>query len=218
MFTGIIEEIGHLKEIRRGPQAATLTIGAQWVLKDIKVGDSIAVNGVCLTAIRYQESSFTAEVSPETLSRSNLGALQSGQEVNLERPLRAGDRLGGHLVTGHIDAVGRITGMEKRGNSLWVTVEPPPEVMRYVVEKGSVAVDGISLTIASCTDRTFSIAVVPFTAQQTTLGRKRVSDSVNLEGDILGKYVEKFLLRQQKPPATPPREIDEVFLLEHGFQ
>ena len=217
MFTGIIEEIGYLREIQREPQTATLTIGARGILENIKLGDSIAVNGVCLTAIRHQESSFTAEVSPETLSRSNLGALRLNQEVNLERPLRAGDRLGGHMVTGHIDAIGRIAGIEKRGKSFLVTVEAPPEIMRYVVEKGSVAVDGISLTIAAFNENTFSVAVVPFTSQNTILGRKRVSDPVNLEGDILGKYVEKFLGQGKQSYNAPSRKVDETFLLKHGF-
>lgn len=215
MFTGIIEEIGSIRRIKKGG-ATLLTVEAREVVREIRIGDSISVNGVCLTAVDRDRSSFTAEVSPETLSRSNLGEMEAGQPVNLERALRAGDRLGGHWVTGHIDAVGLIAGIAKEESSLRITIQAPAEVLRYVVVKGSIAVDGISLTVASCDERGLSVAVIPFTARATTLGRKRVGDSVNLEGDLLGKYVEKLLAgEQQARPAAGG--ISEGLLARHGF-
>lgn len=215
MFTGIIEEIGSIKKIRKGA-AAVLTVEAREVVRELRIGDSISINGVCLTVVDGDRSSFTAEVSPETLSRSNLGEMEAGQPVNLERALKAGDRLGGHWVTGHIDAVGRIVGIAKEESSLRITFRAPAEVLRYVVVKGSIAVDGISLTVASCDEQGFSVAVIPFTARATTLGRKRVGDSVNLEGDLLGKYVEKLLAGgHQAGPAAGG--ISKGFLARHGF-
>lgn len=215
MFTGIIEEVGSIQRIKKGA-AAVLTVEAREVIRELRIGDSISVNGVCLTVIDRDRSSFAAEVSPETLSRSNLGELESGRSVNLERALRAGDRLGGHWVTGHIDAVGRIAGIAREESSLRITIQAPAEVLRYVVVKGSIAVDGISLTVASCDERGFSVAVIPFTARSTTLGRKQVGDSVNLEGDLLGKYVEKFLAESQQAEAVAGG-ISKGFLAKHGF-
>ncbi|MBI2876139.1 MAG: riboflavin synthase [Candidatus Tectomicrobia bacterium] len=215
MFTGIIEEIGLVQRIRKGA-AAVLTVAAPQVTRELRIGDSISVNGVCLTVSERDGASFTAEISPETLSRSNLGALEAGQPVNLERALRAGDRLGGHWVSGHIDAVGQIARIVREENSLRITFQAPPEVLRYVVVKGSIAVDGISLTVASCDEQGFSAAVIPLTARATTLGKKRVGDSVNLEGDLLGKYVEKFLTQGQAAEPAAGR-ISQELLARYGF-
>lgn len=198
MFTGIIEEIGTIKGIRRGNRSVVLEIGASKVLEDTKVGDSIATNGVCLTVTALGNGGFTADVMPETMERSNLGGLKPGDRVNLERALCLNSRLGGHLVAGHIDGTGRITGRVKDENAVWLTVKATPEFLRYVVEKGSVAIDGVSLTVAYVDEAVFKVSVIPHTQEETTLTGKRTGEVVNLENDMIVKYVEKLMKQPQK--------------------
>ena len=215
MFTGIIEELGVIRSVRRGVHSSVLSIGAALVLSGLKIGDSVAVNGVCLTATSRDGGSFTADVMHETLNRSALGALVSGSPVNLERAMPAGGRFGGHIVSGHIDGVGTIVSVRPDGIALWYTVQAAPKLLRYVVEKGSVAIDGISLTVASVEAERFSVSVIPHTAAVTTLGSKRPGDTVNLETDIIGKYVEKLFRQPEEASAGAGITLD--FLAENGF-
>ena len=215
MFTGIVEEMGVLRSVRRGAHSAVLSIGAEAVLSDLKIGDSVAVNGVCLTATTVDAGGFTADVMHETLRRSSLGALAPGSPVNLERAMAANGRFGGHIVSGHIDGLGTITKTRRDDNAVWYTVQATPALLRYVVEKGSIAIDGISLTVASVEADRFSVSVIPHTAAVTVLGQKRPGDIVNLETDIIGKYVEK-LLRPAEDTA-PKGGISLEFLMENGF-
>ncbi len=215
MFTGIVEEMGVIRAIRRGAHSSVLSIGARAILPDLKTGDSVAVNGVCLTATGKDSGGFTADVMHETLDRSSLGSLSVGSRVNLERAMAADGRFGGNIVSGHIDGTGRITATRRDDNAVWYTVEAAPSLLRYVVEKGSVTIDGISLTVAAVTERGFSVSIIPHTAAVTILGEKRAGATVNLETDIIGKYVEK-LLRPQ--PETPPSGgITWDFLEQNGF-
>lgn len=193
MFTGIVEELGKVKTFARATGAARLTISASTVLGGTALGDSICVNGVCLTVVEIGTAQFSADVAQETLKVTNLGGLRAGQQVNLERALQLSARVGGHLVTGHVDAVGRIRERREEGNSWRVFIEAPETALRYVIKKGSIAVDGISLTIADLDKAGFSIAMIPHTAKLTTLGFKAAGDSVNLETDIIGKYVERLM-------------------------
>ncbi len=193
MFTGIIEELGVVKALRREASGARLTLSASLALDGTVPGDSICVNGVCLTVVDMGRSEFSADVAFETLKATNLGELQVGEKVNLERALRLSAKIGGHLVTGHVDAVGRIRERRQEGNSWRVVIEAPEQALRYIIKKGSIAVDGISLTVADVEKSGFSIAMIPHTARLTTLGLKSPGDSVNLETDIIGKYVEKLL-------------------------
>lgn len=212
MFTGIVEEVGTVVGIQRGGNKSFIRIKAQKVLEDVKLGDSIAVNGVCLTVTDFDSASFRADVMNETLSRSSLGNLRSGSPVDLERAMAAGGRFGGHIVSGHIDGTGTITDIKNDGIAVWYTVSAKPEIMRYIVEKGSVAIDGISLTVAKVADSTFSVSIIPHTAAQTVLGTKKVGDTVNLENDIIAKYVEKLL----KPDSTAGGVSIEL-LAKNGF-
>ena len=215
MFTGLIEEIGTLRAIRRGVHSAVLSIGAKVILSDLKIGDSVAVNGVCLTAAARTDDGFTADVMHETLRRSSLGALTPGCRVNLERAMPADGRFGGHMVSGHIDGTGRVLARQADDNAIWFTVAADQRLLRCVVEKGSIAVDGISLTVASVEEGRFSVSVIPHTAAVTVLGDRRPGDLVNLETDLIGKYVEK-LLRGQAPPWNRGG-ISLEFLAENGF-
>jgi len=211
MFTGMIEEIGEVRSLRRGARSFTLEIGAVKVLEGTQVGDSIAVNGVCLTVVRMGERWFAADVMPETVDRTALRTLHPGSRVNLERALAFNGRLGGHLVAGHVEAAGRIAERRQDDTALWLTVETEPELMRYVVEKGSIAIDGVSLTIARVGDRSFSVSLIPHTQGVTTLHERRVGDRVNLESDMLVKYVEKLMGKSRQGGLT----FD--FLRENGF-
>ena len=193
MFTGIIEETGTVTAIRKGAHSAVLTIQARKILTDIHLGDSIAVNGVCLTVTAYNQSGFSADVMHETLQRTALGQLHSGAEVNLERAMAANGRFGGHIVSGHIDGTGVIQNIRQDDNAIWYTISAAPSVLRYIVEKGSVAIDGISLTVAAVTEDSFSVSIIPHTAAQTTLSAQTKGNIVNLETDCIGKYVEKLL-------------------------
>ena len=215
MFTGIVEELGTVRAVRRGKSSSVLSIGAREILSDLNVGDSVAVNGVCLTATSVDSSGFTADVMHETLDRSSLGSLSAGSHVNLERAMSAMGRFGGHIVSGHIDGTGTITALRKDDNAVWYTVSAAPELLRYIVEKGSVAIDGISLTVAAVEESWFSISAIPHTVAVTILAEKRVGDTVNLETDVIGKYVEKLLRPQAKPREQSRITLD--FLAEHGF-
>ena len=215
MFTGIIEELGTIRSIRRGAASAVLSIGAEAVLSDLRIGDSVAVNGVCLTATGVDGSGFTADVMHETLRRSSLGALGPGSRVNLERAIAADGRFGGHIVSGHIDGTGTIAERRRDDNAVWYTVSAPPALLRYIVEKGSIAIDGISLTVASVEADRFSVSVIPHTAAVTLLGAKGPGDVVNLETDIIGKYVERLLRPADTPAARSGISLE--FLAENGF-
>ena len=215
MFTGIVEEIGVIRAVRRGTHSSVLSIGARRVMSGLKIGDSVAVNGVCLTATGQDAGGFTADVMHETLDRSSLGALSPGSHVNLERAMAADGRFGGHIVSGHIDGTGTITALRKDDNAVWYTISASQELLRYIVEKGSIAIDGISLTVAEVGESWFSISAIPHTVAVTTLGEKRPGDTVNLENDVIGKYVEK-LLRPQ-PQETAKSSLTLEFLAQHGF-
>ena len=211
MFTGIVEEMGTVKAIRKGPHSAVVEIQAQVVLEDLHIGDSIAVNGVCLTATAFSPAGFTADVMHETLNRSALALLRPGSRVNLERALAAGGRFGGHIVSGHIDGTGTIASQKREDNAVWVKIKTPAPLLRYIVEKGSIAIDGVSLTVAAVTDTDFSVSIIPHTGAQTILLGKKPGDPVNLECDVIGKYVEKL---------TAPHKtggISTNFLAENGF-
>lgn len=215
MFTGIVEELGSVRSVRRGQHSSVLSIAAKDILSDLKIGDSVAVNGVCLTATTVDSGGFTADVMHETLNRSSLGSLTVGSHVNLERAMAANGRFGGHIVSGHIDGTGTITALRKDDNAVWYTISASQELLRYIVEKGSIAIDGISLTVAEVGESWFSISAIPHTVAVTTLGEKRPGDTVNLENDVIGKYVEK-LLRPQ-PQETAKGSLTLEFLAQHGF-
>jgi riboflavin synthase len=210
LFTGIVEEIGTVR--RAGSDR--LVVAARKVLEDVVLGDSIAVNGVCLTVAEYDAGSFAVGVMPETLRRTNLGGLRTGDRVNLERALRPTSRLGGHFVQGHVDGTGRLVALRPEGDALVVHIDAPEAVMRYVVEKGFIAVDGVSLTVAGADDRQFSVSLVSFTQQNITLSQRRPGQVVNLEVDILGKYVERFV----RGSAAGQRGVTEEFLAQQGFK
>lgn len=217
MFTGIIEETGTLERTWRGRDSAVLRIRACKVLTDVKPGDSIAVNGVCLTVTSFDTVGFTADVMHETLNRSSLGALQPGSRVNLERAMPANGRFGGHIVAGHVDGTGQVIQIRKDDNAVWYTISAQPEVLRYVVEKGSIAIDGISLTVASVSAADFSVSVIPHTVAVTNLGDRRAGDMVNLENDMVGKYIEKFMLNRNETVQSEKTQLTREFLSRHGF-
>ena len=202
MFTGIIEELGRVREVVQRGEDARIVIAAQLVTEDIHEGDSIAVNGVCLTALDVQPGSFAADVSRETLNRSTLGRLQAGTPVNLERSVTPATRLGGHLVQGHVDARGKFLGAEAHGGSWTVRIAYPPEIARYLVFKGSVAVEGISLTIAELADDHFEIAIIPKTWEVTNFSQLKPGDEVNLEADVIAKYVERIMQYSPRGPVV----------------
>ncbi|MBQ1334485.1 MAG: riboflavin synthase [Clostridia bacterium] len=221
MFTGIIEETGRIAAIKRGARSSVLTIAGDVIFGDVALGDSVAVNGVCLTVTSFKDKMFTADVMSETLSRSSLGSLKVGSPVNLERAMSAGGRFGGHIVSGHIDGTGTIKETRADDNAVWYTIKAGPDIMRYIVEKGSIAIDGISLTVARVSYDDFAVSVIPHTAKVTALGIKRAGDVVNLECDIIGKYVERLLTfpggdndANAKPSGG---NITKEFLMKYGF-
>ena len=216
MFTGIVEEVGTVRSVVSGGSSGEIAINASTVLENTKIGDSIAVNGVCLTVTKMTDGGFTADVMPETLRRSNLGGLHIGDSVNLERAMAADGRFGGHIVSGHIDGVGNVAEMKRESNAVWVKISAASEILRLIVEKGSIAIDGISLTVAEVSDRNFSVSIIPHTGSETTLLKKKIGDKVNLENDIVGKYVEK-LLQPKSVPSKTESKITMEFLREHGF-
>ena len=206
MFTGIAEEVGRVKHIQPGQ----LTISASRVLEDMQIGDSININGACLTVTRFDSVTFSVDIMQETMRRSNLGQLKAGDGVNLERALAFGGRLGGHIVQGHVDAVGRVASIRHEGDSQMLEVEAPRELMRYVVEKGFIAVDGLSLTVVDRWPVSFTVSIVEYTRTNTTISERSVGDPVNLEADVIAKYVETLT-------GSGSSGITEEFLREHGF-
>lgn len=217
LFTGIVEEVGEIRGIKKREKSSILSIKANKVIEDIKLGDSICTNGVCLTVTNIYGNVFDADVMAETLRRSNLGGLKVGSKVNLERALSAKGRFGGHIVSGHIDGVGRIISLEKEDNAVWVTIEVKENILQYVVEKGSIAIDGISLTVAYVDDKVFKVSIIPHTGKETILLSKTNEDTVNLECDVIGKYVEKLLTFKDSKKVENKNSISEEFLKENGF-
>lgn len=216
MFTGIIEELGIVKNIIRGSSSIKLSIECISILHDVKIGDSIAVNGICLTVTDLGSNWFTVDVMPETMRRTGLSKLNSSQKVNLERALRLSDRLGGHIVSGYIDGTGIITAKTEEDNAIWLTVEAADTVLKYIVMKGSVALDGTSLTVAHVDDSCFKVSLIPLTARVTTLGFKETGDMVNIECDVVGKYIEKFIGGKTSEQSVK-RDLTMELLKENGF-
>lgn len=198
MFTGIIEEIGTIADIKMGAKSCALTVNAKVVISDVNIGDSIAINGVCTTVTRATDSQFSVDIMAETMRKTSFSILKKGDRVNLERAMSANSRFGGHIVSGHIDGTGTIRSMQREDNAVWVTIGANDEIMRYIVKKGSITIDGISLTVASIFKDAFSVSIIPHTAIETTLISKRCGDRVNLECDIIGKYVENFIIRRDE--------------------
>ena len=215
MFTGLIEEIGEIKSIQKGSKSARITIKATKIVEGTKVGDSINTNGVCLTVTELDKNSFCVDVMAETIRSSNLGKLKPGSTVNLERALRANDRLGGHIVSGHIDGIGTIIELFKEDNATWVSVETTVDMLKYIVHKGSITIDGISLTVAYVDDKIFKVSIIPHTKGETTLVLKKLGDEVNLENDMMAKYVEKILKYEDTPKEKKSISMD--FLEKNGF-
>lgn len=210
MFTGIIEEVGKIKNIQGGTNYK-LTIGASKILEDIHLGDSIAVNGICLTAISWDNGSFTVDVMRETLERTSLHRLRAGSFVNLERALAANGRFGGHIVSGHIDGTGEIINIRRDANAVWYKIKTSEKIMKFIIEKGSIAIDGISLTVAKVDRSAFYVSVIPHTLENTILLRKKTGDIVNLENDIVGKYIKSFTDKNSNSTLC------ESFLKSNGF-
>lgn len=210
MFTGIIEEVGKIKNIQGGTNYK-LTIGASKILEDIHLGDSIAVNGICLTAISWDNGSFTVDVMRETLERTSLHKLRAGSFVNLERALAANGRFGGHIVSGHIDGTGEIINIRRDANAVWYKIKTSEKIMEFIIEKGSIAIDGISLTVAKVDRSAFYVSVIPHTLENTILLRKKTGDIVNLENDIVGKYIKSFTDKNSNSTLC------ESFLKGNGF-
>ncbi len=207
MFTGIVEEIGRVQSIQRGAKSAILTLDAKTVLEDVHLGDSIAVCGVCLTVTSFSKTSFSVDVMHETLNRSSLARLNTGSRVNLERAMPANGRFGGHIVSGHIDGTGTVESIRQDDNAVWYRIRTKPALLRYIVEKGSICIDGISLTVATVSQSDFSVSIIPHTRSVTTLGERRKGDTVNLECDCIGKYVEKLLQKPQSPTGGITKEM-----------
>lgn len=217
MFTGIVEEVGILKEISKGNQFGVIEIQCSKVLEDARIGDSIATNGVCLTVKEKGSNYFKADVMGETLERSSLGDLGIGDKVNLERALKVSDRLGGHIVSGHIDGVGKIVSIKKEIDGTWFTISAPKDVLKYIVYKGSIGIDGISLTVAYIDDEVFKVSVIPHTIENTILITKQINSKVNLECDLIGKYIEKLCGRKDDKEEEKKSNITMDFLTQNGF-
>ncbi len=217
MFTGIIEEIGTVNNTNMAGGSGELKVAARLILDDAKLGDSIAVNGVCLTITRINSSEISFDVSAETLRRSNLGTLKRGSQVNLERALAADGRFGGHMVSGHIDGTGTLAEKRDEGNAIIFTFKAPSIIMHYLIEKGSIAIDGISLTITGLSDESFTVAVIPHSLQQTTLGNLRIGTTVNLENDLVAKYIEKLIQPKNSEESKSQSSLNLKMLQQHGF-
>ncbi|MFD3447857.1 riboflavin synthase [Microbacteriaceae bacterium 4G12] len=211
MFTGIVEEIGTIKQMKQNGQTMQLTISAQHILSDVHIGDSIAVNGICLTVTSFTSSMFIVDVMPETVKATSLQTLKQGSSVNLERAMSANGRFGGHFVTGHVDGTGTITQKKHSQNAVYYRILLPPSLLRYCMPKGSVAVDGTSLTIFGVDDTSITISLIPHTMDYSIVGQKGRGDIVNIECDMIGKYIERFVTKQTKSSLT------ESFLKENGF-
>lgn len=217
MFTGIIEEIGIIQEIIKGEKSSVISIKASKILEETILGDSICVNGVCLTVTKMTKDTFEADVMAETLRKSNIGKLSIGSKVNLERALKLEGRFGGHIVSGHIDGVGEIISLIKEDNATWVTVKTSKDILKYIVMKGSIAIDGISLTVAYIDNEVFKVSIIPHTGGETTLLHKKNGETVNLECDVIGKYIEKFMRLKEESVQIKKQLLDETFLRENGF-
>ena len=217
MFSGIVEEMGAIQMINKGLAGAKFSILASLILEDLKVGDSVSVAGTCLTASHVDEMHFSVDVSIETLNCTTLGTISVGTPVNLERAMKLNARIGGHLVTGHVDGIGILRAREQDGNAVRLTVDVPEEIIRYCVPKGSITMDGISLTINAVSDRSIAVVIIPHTAKVTTLGLKQIGDTVNLESDLIGKYVERLLQASGSVPAKPTPVIDREYLQKRGL-
>lgn len=212
MFTGIIEEIGKVLSIQMGSNSAVLSVQASEIMEDVRPGDSLAVNGVCLTITSISQKCFTADVMHETLNRSSLGSLRIGSPVNLERAMPVNGRFGGHIVSGHIDGTGTVSNIRRDDNAIWYTIKSPQPILHYIIEKGSIAIDGISLTVARVYEDSFSVSIIPHTVFSTTLSCRRVGDAVNLENDCICKYVEHLMSKESRNS-----NITTEFLTKHGF-
>lgn len=220
MFTGIIEEIGTMRKITRKGNTMVVTIEAKKVLSDVQLGDSIAVNGVCLTVIQFDATTVSMDVMPETYRQTNLAELQIGGRVNLERAMSARGRFGGHIVQGHVDSTGVIVGRAEEENAVVFTIRPQQEeVTKFIIDRGSITIDGISLTVVQCVDGQFMVSIIPHTLSQTILKDKFIGSTVNLETDLMGKYVYHFLNRQHRSEETnrPKSKLTADYLAEHGF-
>jgi riboflavin synthase len=217
MFTGIIEGMGTIEGVHTSGRGTQLRLAADFSLEGTRIGDSIAVNGACLTVVTLQDRRFVADVSPETNARTILGSVSIGDRVNLERAMRLSDRLDGHLVSGHVDGIGRLESRETADNAILLTFSAPPDLLRYMIVKGSVAVDGVSLTINHCDQDGFQVSIIPHTAKLTTLGNKRVGQAVNIETDVIGKYVERFVTGNKETTSTATNGIDLEMLAKSGF-
>jgi len=211
MFTGLIEDTGEIIKTVRQSNGLEMSVQCSIPLEEIKPGDSIAVDGVCLTATGIEGRDFLVDVSPESLARTTLGTKKTGNRVNLERALRLSDRLGGHLVTGHIDGIATLTSVERKGDFIQIDFTAPENVLQYIIEKGSVAADGISLTVNRCSSRGFNVMIIPHTFSHTTLGSRKIGDQVNIENDLIGKYVEKFLSKGDNKASGITRETLEKY-------
>ncbi len=213
----MIEEIGRIRSIKQSDKSAQMTIEAHTVLEGIHLGDSIAVSGPCLTVVAFDASSFTVDISPETFRATILGEMRFGDPVNLERAMQAGGRFGGHMVSGHVDGIGTLAQKREEGNALVLTFSATREILDISIPKGSIAVDGISLTINDVSEDSFSVSIIPHTARMTTLGDKGIGSRVNLESDLIGKYIERILNRKGESSGKKEKSIDMGFLSEHGF-
>jgi riboflavin synthase len=217
MFTGIIEEVGILEDIITGNGFGIMKVKCSKVLEDAKIGDSISTNGVCLTVREKDAFSFSADVMGETLAKTNLGSLKIGDKLNLERALRLSDRLGGHIVSGHIDGIGEIVSIKEESDGTWLTISAPQEVLKYVIYKGSISIDGISLTVAYVDNEVFKVSVIPHTLENTILHNKKINSKVNLECDLVGRYIEKLFSPKDEKQENNKSNITMDFLKNNGF-
>ncbi len=218
MFTGLIEEVGYISAIRAGQNSYQFSIKAKVVLEDVKIGDSICTNGACLTVTKISSQGFTVDVMSETVEKTNFSELKIGSKVNLERALRLSDRLGGHLVSGHIDGIGRIKAIDKDDIAWRIHISANPSVLHQMLDKGSISIDGISLTIIKVEQDSFEVSIIPHTAKETTLLGKNINDTVNLETDMIGKYVQKFITPSTSQTDNQPKKsVDMDFLAKNGF-
>lgn len=217
MFTGIVEELGTVRSIAAGAKAGKIAIAAQVVLTDLHIGDSVAVNGICLTVVSFDKTGFVADVMPETIKRTSFAELKGGSRVNLERALTLQSRLGGHIVSGHVDGVGTILEMKEDENAVVIKISVPRNIVKYIIPKGSVTIDGISLTVVEVQDSWFSVSVIPHTRSVTSLGYKKAGSKVNIENDVISKYVERFVnFPDEKEPAAK-KTMTKDFLQKYGF-
>lgn len=217
MFTGLVEEIGEVLKISKGTNSSKISIKAENILDGVKLGDSIAVNGTCVTVVEFKKNFFTVDVMAETLRMSNLKDLKIGTKVNLERALRLGDRLGGHIVSGHIDGTGKIINIRNEDISTWIDVELSQELLKYVVSKGSITIDGVSLTVAELNKNYFSVSLIPHTKVETILNYKKIGDLVNIECDLIGKYVERMISNSDEKVNDKSGSVNVEKLKEYGF-